>query len=52
MGVGFGLPTPAAILKPNSRKINPQSTGLASSSAPNIVLAMVIVTRVGLSAVL
>ena len=49
MGVGLGFPTPFANLCAMSRKTTPQSTSLPPSSAPKMVLPIVIVTRVGLS---
>ena len=48
MGVGLGFPTPYANLCAMSRKTTPQSTSLPPSSAPKMVLPIVIVTRVGL----
>ena len=49
MGVGLGFPTPFANLYAMSRKTTPQSTSLPPSSAPKMVLQIVIVTQVGLS---
>ena len=49
MGVALGFPTPFANLCAMSRKTTLQSTSLPPSSAPKMVLPIVIVTRVGLS---
>ena len=49
MGVGLGFPTSFANLCTIFRKMSPQSTSLPPSSAPKMVLPIVIVTRVGLS---
>ena len=47
--MGLGFPTPFANLCAMSRKMTLQSTSLPPSSAPKMVLPIVVVTRVGLS---
>ena len=49
MGVGLGFPTPFANLCAMSRKTTLHSTSLPPSSAPKMVLPIMIITRVSLS---